>query len=399
MTGGSSVHGFDSDDAVPGPGSGPQIPLSLRWETKHHWPALKEAFDCSKTGAAIILALVTAGDNWLSYSRRTAHYTKIRRYRSPLYTYAAVVGAVDRLSAQGLIFHDRAPPGRLGWQSAMKATPELIGLTNNLLAGLPPLTPVRPRELIILRDANGLEVDYRDNRATDRMRRLTAAINEMILSCPLSEPHLLAPVRRIFNENFKRGGRFYAMGNSWQNMKKELRRTLTISGEPVVEIDYATLHPALLYAEAGAPLPEDAYDIEPWPRKLVKRGFNIMINARNEISARRAIAELEEMAELAQPGTQEPFRRAQELITAIRRKHQPIEHAFFSDAGAALMNIDASLAQRVMEICASCGIVVLPIHDSFLVRRDEADLLEEAMQKAAYELLKIYLRTSRTEAL
>lgn len=382
-------------DSLPRPGSGPQVPLSLRWETRHHWRALRDEFDCSRTGAAIILALVTAGDAWTSYSRAKDHYAQSKRYRSPLYTYASVVGAVDRLSAQGLIYHDRAPRGRLGWQSAMKATPELIGRTSQVLEGLPPLEIARPTELIILRDADGVEVDYRDTRATDRMRRLTAAFNEMVQSCALSEPILRAPMRRIFNETFRRGGRFYAMGNSWQNMKKEARRRLLIEDQPVVEIDYTTLHPALLYADAGKPFAGDAYDLDGWPRQLVKRAFNIMVNARNEPSARRAIAILDDMAALAKPGTQEAFHAAQKLIDAIKRKHGPIAHAFFSDAGAFLMSVDSTLAEKVMEACLLHGVTVLPVHDSFLVRHDQADFLEEAMQKAAYEVVKFVLKTSR----
>src|SRR5262245_46554147 len=30
--------------------------LSLRWETKHHWPELRKEFGVTKTGAAVILS-------------------------------------------------------------------------------------------------------------------------------------------------------------------------------------------------------------------------------------------------------------------------------------------------------------------------------------------------------
>lgn len=375
------------------------MPLSLRWETKHHWRALKGEFGCTETGAAIILAAVTAGDEWISYSRSRGHYdNKPRRYHSRLYTYKLVRGGVDHLDAQGLILHDKARPGRLGWQSAFKATPELVERVGLVLDGLPPLVIARPPELIILRDGQGLEADYRDTRETDRMRRLLYGFNEMVQACALSEPHLLSPMRRIFNESFKRGGRFYAMGNSWQNMKKEARRRLMIDGKHVVEIDFNTLHPAILYGEAGIAFSSDAYCLDGFPRKLAKRAFNIMLNARTEPAARRAIAVLEDMAALATPGTQEAFHMAQRLMDEIRRKHKPIEHAFFSDAGAFLMGIDATIAEKVMEACAQFGITVLPIHDSFLVRHDQADFLEDAMQKAAYEVVKFALKTSRAEA-
>ena len=57
-----------------------QKQLSLRWETKHHWPDLRREFGVTKTGAAMILSLVIAND-WLQYSRRWQHYSMPRRYQ------------------------------------------------------------------------------------------------------------------------------------------------------------------------------------------------------------------------------------------------------------------------------------------------------------------------------
>ncbi|HCS18031.1 MAG TPA: hypothetical protein DIW45_09945, partial [Erythrobacter sp.] len=94
------------------------------------------------------------------------------------------------------------------------------------------------------------------------MSRKVAEINEGLISVDARQaagPCLAAPVSRIFNLDLHRGGRFYTHGASWQNIKRELRKSVQINGEPVVELDYSTLHPALLYAEAGAPLPGDCY--------------------------------------------------------------------------------------------------------------------------------------------
>ena len=63
---------------------------------------------------------------WISYSRRPEFYTDRGRYRPANYTYAKVVPAVDQLAASGLLEHEKAFPGQLGWQSRFKASPELI---------------------------------------------------------------------------------------------------------------------------------------------------------------------------------------------------------------------------------------------------------------------------------
>jgi hypothetical protein len=79
-----------------------QKQLSFRWETKDHWPGLRKEFGVTKTGAAMILSLVTTND-WVTYSRRWQHYSLPRRYRNPLYTYRRVVGAADYLAAHNLL--------------------------------------------------------------------------------------------------------------------------------------------------------------------------------------------------------------------------------------------------------------------------------------------------------
>ena len=275
-----------------------QTPLSLRWQTRHHWTALCKKFGGDETTAAVILTLVTSNER-TSYSRSPSHYLQPRRYRSRLYTYRKVVGAVDHLDDQGLIEHDRRRPGLRGWQSSMKATPELIARTREVLSISPRLEIARPTEGIILRDAAGKLIDYQDGAMTMRMRRRLEQFNEAIRSTDIISDNVASPMVRIFNRTFGRGGRFYALGGGWQSMKKELRKRIMIGGEPVVEIDFKTLHPAILYAQADARLPADAYAVDGWPRALVKVALLVLINARNRASARltRRIRELAERYE------------------------------------------------------------------------------------------------------
>lgn len=324
------------------------------------------------------------GDGWVSYSRAKQHYSLPKRYQSRLYSYRAIVGQVDKLDGLGLIEHARRAPGDRGWQSALKATPQLLDICGRAMAGQAP-TLAKPAEVILLRDDVGHLIEYRETRAIARMRGRVEAFNEAIASAGL-DPAISAPLARIFNLDMKRGGRFYAMGASWQNLKAEARREVTIGGEPVAEIDYVTLHPAILYAESGAAMPADCYAITGWPRKLVKVAMLILINAKNHVQARLAIATHDRMAEVAAPGSQEAFQKASQLIKDIKTMHRPIARAFHSDAGARLMLIDAALAEAVMNIMLAQGVVVLPVHDSFLVQAKDKGALQEAMMKAAHEL-------------
>src|SRR5690625_5296271 len=365
-----------------------QIPLVVKYDAKPIWPALNKAFGTCPTGAALIVAAVEAAliGNAVSYSRNRNWYSA--RDRHPLLTYRRTVSSVDDLDRMGLIRHWKQVPGGLGWQSAFTATGELIEAVMRI-TDFRALRYLTPPQLTILRNMDGHSVNYRLTRAIERQDRRTASFNEAITGATVRRPdtacNLAAPLARIFNQNLKRGGRFYALGTSWQNIKSTHRASLTIDGEPVVELDYATLHPAILYHEAGASLPSDSYEIEGWPRDQVKVAMLTLINAKTEAAARLSIEH-----NVMGDGDHGSIRKASDLIRAIKRKHAPIVNAFHSDAGARLMWQDSGLAEDVMtQLMTHKGIVVLPVHDSFLVPASKRDELEEAMLKAAYEVAGI----------
>ncbi|WP_271896286.1 hypothetical protein [Candidatus Phyllobacterium onerii] len=266
----------------------------------------------------------------------------------------------------------------------MTPTPELVARANSIIQNGPPLELAIPRETIELRDANGIPAGYQDSPETKRMRQRLREMNEAIRAT-LFTGVLPGAMVRIFNRTFNRGGRFYALGGSWQSMNQEARKQITIGGEPVIEIDYKTLHPAILYAQAGAPLPDDCYSIDGWPRRLVKRALLILLNAKTRGKARDAIAHAKEMEVVCAPGTDDAKKAATELMGAIKSRHHRIASAFHTDKGAELMRLDSDLAESVMHVMMMAGVTVLPVHDSFLVQASQAQRLEETMLRIAYE--------------
>jgi transcriptional regulator with XRE-family HTH domain len=220
------------------------------------------------------------------------------------------------------------------------------------------------------------------------MRRCLEEINEALFSADLQlhDPtvapdgmllrvegkHVLYPAMRtlyrIFNRrSFSLGGRFY--GAWWQQIPKKIRSQLLIDGEPTIEHDYPQLHPKMLYAQTGAYLKGDAYVLDGWPRHVVKVAFNILVNAGNHDSALRAIA--------SEIGGEGAYARAASLIEAIKLRHPMITKMFHSDAGIRLQRRDADMAEAIMRRLVGLGIIVLPIHDSFItVARHEGALVE-----------------------
>lgn len=393
---------YDDFERVGPLGLPPQVSVSLRWGDRKNARKLLEGLSIPtklvKAAPAVAWALYSEanGQNrMVSYSRTRDHYAaRPRRYRNPLYTFAHVPPAFDWLDEVGLIHHEKAPAGQRGWQSAAAANAKLLDLGHAVVeaGGAPKLLPLA--QPIVIRGPNGELLDFTPTPETVRMTRDLNCLNEAIAGTEVSGCQA-ALCARIFNTTgatraadlLLRGGRFYGMGGAWQSLPEAMRLQLQIAGEGVVEIDYHAIHPSFLYQEVGAIPPADCYEMGRWPRSLVKFGLLVLINA-DEGSARGAIAHHPDMLtfQLASSLPTSPahlFAQAGRLISDIEKLHAPIADAFNSDAGARLMRKDSDIANAVMMDMIGKGVLVLPVHDSFLVPASKADLLAEAMVKAA----------------
>jgi hypothetical protein len=338
-----------------------------------------------KARTQIITESLVAGNRSISYSRRCAFYTESQRYYRPTYTYRAIVSAVDQLAVEGLIEHEKMRPGHRGFQSRFRAAPDLLKALSAVEVQYKPL------ELIVLRDADGNPVDYRDNRETRAMRRRLTELNEGLLSQQIglrgriiregdeldNGGRAQAQLHRVFHRgNFDLGGRFY--GGHWQNLPKEGGRDqITINGQPTIEVDYRGMHIRLLYQEAGKPMPTDPYDFA--PRNQAKLALLIAINARSHVSAVRALAD----ALRDDKNITDRFKTADRLLKAAKSKHSDIAWVLATDAGVRLMRKDSELAERIMfETVRTIGLVPLAVHDSFIVPANQEGRLMETMEEA-----------------
>ncbi len=235
-----------------------------------------------------------------------------------------------------------------------------------------------------------VRVEYQETALSTRMRRDIGIINDLLERTDLQLPgykDYLAGVdqvyptdlsrktlHHVFNDTtFKIGGRFY--GGWWQSLPSEMRAAITIDGDDVVECDYGTLHPKILYLEHGAELPGDAYDIleeknDRDARIAVKRAFNAMVNASRPLM--RAPSKLD----MKKTGL-----TWRELSQRILDKHHAIEDAFYSAQGLRLQYIDSQLAERVMLNFANKGVPVLPVHDSFIIAAQHQQELVAVMKR------------------
>jgi len=201
-------------------------------------------------------------------------------------------------------------------------------------------------------------------------------------------PPVIFSLTRIFNDGaFNRGGRYYS---TFQGFKSQLRLFITIDDEPVVEVDYKGLHPSLLYQRAGLEEPsKDAYTIDGYPRKLVKKAFNILINRKKPAPATNSLIfylnknkqQYVDDKHPKVPTVDKDYCLA--LEQAIRDHHKPIKHFFCTGVGLELQNHDSLLCSYIFDyFLIKTGSIVLAVHDSFIVKQSDIPHLAEAIRYA-----------------
>jgi hypothetical protein len=196
-------------------------------------------------------------------------------------------------------------------------------------------------------------------------------------------------LRRIFNNvrpedhNLDQGGRWY--GAWWLSLRSGSRTHITINGEPTIELDYSGLHPRMIYHQAGLPFVGDPYLLADFPggevvedpdefRQATKVITNVLINS----TARQMAEALRRPQEQVLAKWEISLPRGitlADMVTAIRGAHPQIADALGRGRGIFLQAQDAELCGSILERGMGADIPILPVHDSFIVRRrDEAAL-------------------------
>ncbi len=187
--------------------------------------------------------------------------------------------------------------------------------------------------------------------------------------------------RRIFNENFNRGGRFYS---SIQLLTKAERMTLEIDGEKTVELDFVSYHPNILYNLKGYAARDDLYNIDNINREVIKE---LLLTSISASSRRSTIAAYQEKMNNDQvPGL--IISDIHRALDAIDRRHSAIVDKLYTGIGIKLQYLDSLVAQDVMLTCAKDNISVICIHDSFIVKERHCQFLKTAMISSYKKILK-----------
>ena len=225
-------------------------------------------------------------------------------------------------------------------------------------------------------------------------------------------------VRRIFYRgNWELGGRFH--GGWWQLIPSELRQFVLIGDEATQEVDFSGFHVALSYGLEGLQPPSDPYMLshvidgfeKDQQRKDVKQLALTAINAkdrkttfeafRNDKNKEIAKARREAVAKDEPAPTQIKYTNEllNQLLDGFLEHNEPIRHYLCTDKGVELMALDGRITASIIKRFTEQDILVLTIHDSYIVAIQHERALEHYMRETCEQELGVKGFTIKPEKL
>ena len=279
-------------------------------------------------------------------------------------------------------------------------------------------------QFAVVRDADKNAIPmYTDRTKAHRLNRLARPVRDhyetwLSHTATLDDSYLLPWLKRLFNKNMELGGRFYG---HYQQIPSTDRKRIRIDGDATVELDYKSLHMALLYSLEGLSVTGDPYLIDRHKDKrpafksmclrlvnsddLVSFMANITRSGNPKVQqeykrykVRRGQYEYLKSLGLkaAEPSKPMSIRKGfienipagangGDYLRLILERHQPIAHHFGTkNIGLRLQKMDSDLMALALKKLE--GIPCLPVHDSIRCRVSDMGLVNHAMIAAFKEL-------------
>jgi hypothetical protein len=263
------------------------------------------------------------------------------------------------------------------------------------------------------------------------------AYNTQLQSTEISDDVGLLPIqqyKRVFSDNLRQGGRIYNTAGGVQVKNEEERSLMKINGEKIVELDFKAMHPSLLYEQEYA---ENSEDIDDWIetqwkgiynpygaampflkvdqekveafrntfdkpnydpiRNLNKHALMVSLNAK---TYQKAYVQVTEEFRADQVGWDNLTKDAKfygiesvgnfpghTVCQAVAAHNKPISHYFFKDQGIKMQYLDSEIVADVLNRLLMEDEVLLPEHDSVIVRASIKDKVMGYMRSAYLELM------------
>jgi hypothetical protein len=248
---------------------------------------------------------------------------------------------------------------------------------------------------ISLKDSKGKKIKVVNSKITNPIRKRIERYNNLILSSNIELPidkidhdrrRKIGFANRTYakcylNRSYKLGGKYY--GPCWQNLSKELRGKIKINSEETVELDFNAMHLHLLYCKVNKRLtdyiPEgiDAYQLPNRNRKIVKTSFTCCINNNcNKGNVNQVVG-----PEVAKKYPEIFVKNTsyRDILDELGSHHPEVRQFFYAQIGSEISNMESKVSDYIIGKLTRKNILVLNIHDSFIVSIAYKDILLNTM--------------------
>ena len=188
-----------------------------------------------------------------------------------------------------------------------------------------------------------------------------------------------APIRRIYSKELDQSGRFY---HGYSGCPSRYRNLITFDGEPTIELDYESSQAHVAYSMNGLNawdfISGDPYvppNADPKHRNVYKALLTRSFTSSNSTQTVRVDDEINTNG-----------LNLNDMLEEIWQMHYQINNFRHQEAHKTITYQESRICLKVIELCNEKSIAVLPIHDSFVVKKQHRDALEVIMAKA-YEIL------------
>ena len=251
---------------------------------------------------------------------------------------------------------------------------------------------------ISLKDSEDNEIKVINSKTTNPIRKRIERYNNLILSSDIELPidkidykmrksagfANRTYTKHYLDRSYKSGGKYY--GPCWQNLSKELRKEIKINGQETVELDFNAMHLHLLYCKVNKKLtnyiPEDmdAYQLPNRNRKIVKTSFTCCINNNcNKDNVNQVVGHkiAKKFPEIFKSNTS-----YRDILDELGSHHPEVSQFFYAQIGNEVSHMESKVSDYIIGKLTRKNILVLNIHDSFIVSIPYKDILLNTMTDA-----------------
>jgi len=355
--------------------------------------------------ANLILLFLNKKGEYVFYSRDNNYYKKIKRYNPLSISVRKITKIINLLIKYKFVEHRKGRHMRHSkepsYRSRIKPTANFLNLIKNNPINREDIKVFEP-EVIILKNSRKDLKDYVDNDEIDEIRqdclRYNNNLNQTIISLTnnkiVDEYQVNNDIKfenknyyRVFNQNFKNGGRFY--GPWWLGIPSELRQYITINNNKTAEYDYSSLIIHQIYSEVGLNyFEENTYSDDPYllkgvpdtERKINKAIIQIGLNCDDLDSLNKALLSQYKKGKLI--GNKPKKKEIERRLNIFKEMNPKISDYVYSKCALRFQYQDSEIVRKIVNRCSKYLIPVLSVHDSFIVEETNSNFIIDTMNSA-----------------